>query len=81
MAKRITFIYLSLKTIIVLHLFVFAKTDVVTEGDAPAPTITFFMHDIIGGSAPSERIVAGTIVDTQTAKFPFSKPNKQDLPL
>ncbi|WVZ02009.1 hypothetical protein V8G54_022815 [Vigna mungo] len=52
----------------------------VTEGDAQAPTVTFFMHDIIGGSTPSERIVAGTIVDTQTAKLPFSKPNNRIFP-
>ncbi|ESW04115.1 hypothetical protein PHAVU_011G068400 [Phaseolus vulgaris] len=82
MAKKLTFTYFSLK----LHLFLFvitlrcAKTDMVTEGEAPAPAITFFMHDIIGGSAPSERIVAGTIVDTQTAKLPFSKPNNRLFP-
>ncbi|BAT90681.1 hypothetical protein LR48_Vigan1242s000700 [Vigna angularis] len=84
MAKKLTFTYFSLKTIAVLHLFVFAitlrhaKTDMVA--DAQAPTVSFFMHDIIGGSAPSERIVAGTIVDTQTAKLPFSKPNNKIFP-
>uniref|UniRef100_A0A151UI78 Dirigent protein n=3 Tax=Cajanus cajan TaxID=3821 RepID=A0A151UI78_CAJCA len=57
---------------------------VLTEGDVvtkpSTPTITFFMHDIIGGSTPSERIVAGTIVNTQTSNLPFSKPNNRVFP-
>ncbi|KAL2328704.1 hypothetical protein Fmac_022131 [Flemingia macrophylla] len=57
---------------------------VLTEGDVvtklSTPTITFFMHDILGGSTPSERIVAGTIVNTQTSNFPFSKPNNRVFP-
>ncbi|KAG4994247.1 hypothetical protein JHK86_031074 [Glycine max] len=75
MAKKLTFIILniSLFGITLRHM-------VLTEGNALDPTITFFMHDIIGGSTPSERIVAGTIVNTQTNHLPFSKPNNRVLP-
>ncbi|KAK7404623.1 hypothetical protein VNO78_05578 [Psophocarpus tetragonolobus] len=83
MAKKLTFTtYFSLKTIIVLHLSLFGiilRLMVLSEGDALA-TITFFMHDILGGSAPSERIVAGTIVNTQNPNLPFSKPNNRVFP-
>ncbi|MED6199939.1 hypothetical protein PIB30_080546, partial [Stylosanthes scabra] len=44
-------------------------------------SITFFMHDILGGSTPSERIVSGVITNTQTTKVPFSKPNNRILPM
>ncbi|MED6158522.1 hypothetical protein PIB30_033451 [Stylosanthes scabra] len=39
------------------------------------------MHDILGGSTPSERIVSGVITNTQTTKIPFSKPNNRILPM
>ncbi|TKY67303.1 Dirigent protein 9 [Spatholobus suberectus] len=88
MAKRLTFTYFPLKAII-LHLSLFGITlrhMVLAEGGAlvattsTTPTITFFMHDILGGSAPSERIVAGTIVNTQASNLPFSKPINRVFP-
>ncbi|KAL1323768.1 hypothetical protein HN51_034013 [Arachis hypogaea] len=48
---------------------------------AKMDSITFFMHDILGGSTPSERIVAGAITNTQTTKIPFSKPNNRIIPM
>jgi hypothetical protein len=40
------------------------------------------MHDILGGSKPSERIVNGIIVNTQqTTNIPFSKPNNRKFPI
>ncbi|KAK7262405.1 hypothetical protein RJT34_29978 [Clitoria ternatea] len=81
----------SLRTIVVLHLSLFsitlrhAKTEKITRSSSPNTsasniTLTFFMHDILGGSSPSERIVAGTIVNTQTPNLPFSKPNNRVFP-
>ncbi|KAL1361701.1 hypothetical protein HN51_010033 [Arachis hypogaea] len=61
------------------HLFFllsYAKSD-----DKVMDSITFFMHDILGGSTPSERIVAGAITNTQTTKIPFSKPNNRIIPM
>ncbi|KAL6848170.1 hypothetical protein ACP4OV_022298 [Aristida adscensionis] len=48
-------------------------------GDHP---MVFFMHDILGGTNPSARIVAG-IVDNAavTAQLPFARPNGAVLPL
>ncbi|CAO2193732.1 unnamed protein product [Urochloa humidicola] len=44
--------------------------------------MVFFMHDILGGTNPSARIVAG-IVDNAavTAQLPFARPNGAVLPL
>ncbi|CAO2174668.1 unnamed protein product [Urochloa humidicola] len=44
--------------------------------------MVFFMHDILGGTSPSARIVAG-IVDNAavTAQLPFARPNGAVLPL
>ncbi|KAM7258431.1 hypothetical protein ACFE04_014172 [Oxalis oulophora] len=51
--------------------------DVAAETTRHDPSLSFFMHDILGGSAPSERIVTGlnNIDNTQTTTLPFSKPN------
>ncbi|XP_022756590.1 dirigent protein 9-like [Durio zibethinus] len=38
-------------------------------------TLSFFMHDIFGGSAPSIRVVAGIVANTRVNGIPFSKPN------
>ncbi|GJN37431.1 hypothetical protein PR202_gb26385 [Eleusine coracana subsp. coracana] len=48
-------------------------------GDHP---MVFFMHDILGGTNPSARIVAG-IVDNAavTGQLPFARPNGAVLPL
>lgn len=44
------------------------------------PVLSFFMHDILGGSAPSGRVVAGLTVNTQISNLPFSKPNGRVFP-
>ncbi|XP_027348268.1 dirigent protein 9-like [Abrus precatorius] len=90
MAKDFTLTTFSLKAIVLhLSLFGITQTDkVFTKGNAQAPKsnasnthpFTFFMHDILGGSTPSERIVAGTIVNTQTTNLPFSKPYNRVFP-
>lgn len=87
MAKKLIVTSNHLKAI-VSHIFLlaitltYAKTDkVFTEGDAQAHPFTFFMHDILGGSTSSERIVAGIIANTQTINLPFSKPNNRVFPI
>ncbi|XP_041004416.1 dirigent protein 24-like [Juglans microcarpa x Juglans regia] len=45
------------------------------------PTLTFFMHDILGGTHPSARVVTGIITDTQINGLPFSEPNSDIFPL
>ncbi|XP_022137040.1 dirigent protein 9-like [Momordica charantia] len=47
------------------------------------PTLSFFMHDVLGGSHPSARVVTGITAesDTAAADLPFSKPNKNIFPL
>ncbi|CAL0334071.1 unnamed protein product [Lupinus luteus] len=39
------------------------------------------MHNNLGGLAPSGRIVAGIIANSQTTNLPFSKPNNRVLPI
>jgi hypothetical protein len=49
------------------------------SGDQP---LTFFMHDILGGSNPSARIMAGIVNDvTVSSQLPFARPNGAVLPL
>lgn len=72
MAKSLLLTSFSLK-VIILHLSLFGIT-------TQAKPFTFFMHDILGGSTPSERIVSGIIVNSQTNNFPFSKPNNRIFP-
>ncbi|KAK7312508.1 hypothetical protein VNO77_36413 [Canavalia gladiata] len=95
MAKKLILTSFSLKAI-VLYLSLFGislsyvkteKVKVLIEKNDEAASnasnihpLIFFMHDILGGSAPSERIVAGTIVNTQTSNLPFSKPNNRVFP-
>ncbi|KAK4254996.1 hypothetical protein QN277_008060 [Acacia crassicarpa] len=42
---------------------------------------TFFMHGIVGGIAPSERVVAGTTVATTAHTLRFSKPIHRIFPI
>lgn len=92
MAIKFSFTSFSLK-IIVIHLSLFsitlkyAKTEEDTQTKPHAdtteypPPLTFYMHDILGGSNPSERIMNGIIVNTQqTTNIPFSKPNNKIFP-
>jgi hypothetical protein len=90
MAIRFSLTSFSLK-IIVIHLSLFsitlkyAKTEEDTQTKPAFPSsapLTFYMHDILGGSNPSERIMNGIIVNTQqqTTNIPFSKPNNKMFP-
>jgi len=57
------------------------KTHVEPDTTEYPPPLTFYMHDILGGSNPSERIMNGIIVNTQqTTNIPFSKPNNKIFP-
>jgi hypothetical protein len=46
-----------------------------------SPPLSFFMHDILGGSHPSNRIVTGIIARTEINGIPFSQPNNNFFPL
>ncbi|EEF31404.1 dirigent protein 24 [Ricinus communis] len=46
-----------------------------------APPLSFFMHDILGGSQPSVRVVTGIIARTDINGIPFSVPNNNFFPL
>ncbi|GLT50883.1 hypothetical protein SLA2020_243380 [Shorea laevis] len=45
------------------------------------PTLSFFMHDILGGSHPSARVVTGVVANSEVSPIPFSKPNDNLFPL
>ncbi|XP_061337328.1 dirigent protein 9-like [Gastrolobium bilobum] len=77
MAKKFPLISFSLKAI-VLHLSLFGITIRYAKTDK---VLTLYMHDILGGSTPSERIVTGIIVNTQNSNLPFSKPNNGVFPI
>ncbi|KAI4382360.1 hypothetical protein MLD38_008333 [Melastoma candidum] len=54
---------------------VLAVEDVPSElSNSTTPSLTFFMHDILGGSAPSGRMVVGTVPSIGVTNLPFSKP-------
>ncbi|PIN01834.1 hypothetical protein CDL12_25657 [Handroanthus impetiginosus] len=44
-------------------------------------TLSFFMHDILGGSHPSGRVVTGIIASTDANNLPFSTPNNDIFPI
>ncbi|CAA3023182.1 Hypothetical predicted protein [Olea europaea subsp. europaea] len=44
-------------------------------------TLSFFMHDILGGSHPSGRVVTGIVAYSDANSLPFSKPNNQIFPI
>ncbi|KAK6929297.1 Dirigent protein [Dillenia turbinata] len=49
---------------------------------SPDHTLTFFMHDIIGGSNPSARAVTGIVTNPAVnGQLPFAKPNGAVLPV
>ncbi|KAI4351139.1 hypothetical protein L6164_005522 [Bauhinia variegata] len=50
-------------------------------GTANEPSLSFFMHDILGGSHPSARVVAGIIASTDVTGLPFSKLNNNLFPI
>ncbi|CAI9787245.1 unnamed protein product [Fraxinus pennsylvanica] len=43
--------------------------------------LSFFMHDILGGSHPSGRVVTGIVANSDANNLPFSKPNNQIFPI
>ncbi|XP_044509174.1 dirigent protein 9-like [Mangifera indica] len=45
------------------------------------PPLSFFMHDILGGSHPSSRVVTGIIAQTEINGIPFSKANSNIFPV
>ncbi|XVF75424.1 hypothetical protein PTKIN_Ptkin13bG0187600 [Pterospermum kingtungense] len=45
------------------------------------PLLSFFMHDILGGSHPSARVVTGIIANSEISGIPFSKTNNDLFPL
>ncbi|KAF0904234.1 hypothetical protein E2562_033006 [Oryza meyeriana var. granulata] len=48
-------------------------------GDHP---LTFFMHDILGGSRPSARIVTGVVASAAAnGQLPFARPNENIFPI
>ncbi|GMN57330.1 hypothetical protein TIFTF001_026450 [Ficus carica] len=52
-----------------------------TAGVAPGhPTLSFYMHDIIGGSHPTARIVTGLVAST-ISNVPFTKANNNIFPV
>ncbi|KAG4937608.1 Dirigent protein 9 [Glycine max] len=48
---------------------------------AKEPSFSFFMHDILGGSRPSARVVAGIVANTDVTGLPFSKLNNNLFPI
>ncbi|XP_044461705.1 dirigent protein 9-like [Mangifera indica] len=51
-----------------------APTVIMASG-TETPPLSFFMHDILGGSHPSARVVTGIIAQTEINGIPFSKLN------
>ncbi|KAL2249232.1 UNVERIFIED_CONTAM: Dirigent protein 9 [Sesamum indicum] len=45
------------------------------------PTLSFFMHDILGGTHPSGRVVTGVVANSDANNLPFSVPNNQIFPI
>ncbi|KAL1361703.1 hypothetical protein HN51_010035 [Arachis hypogaea] len=53
-----------------------------TALDDHHPTVSFFMHEILGGSNPSARAVTGVVTNPAlNAQVAFAKPNGANLPL
>ncbi|KAL5986101.1 hypothetical protein ACLOJK_028091 [Asimina triloba] len=51
-------------------------------GEAHHPPLTFFMHDVLGGSHPSDRVVTGIVATSATNnQLPFAKNNPAVLPI
>ncbi|XP_052189693.1 dirigent protein 9-like [Diospyros lotus] len=48
---------------------------------AEHPQLSFFMHDILGGTHPSGRVVTGIVANSDDNNLPFSKPNNQVFPI
>ncbi|TQE04882.1 hypothetical protein C1H46_009485 [Malus baccata] len=57
-----------------------AASAIVAKPDAETPHLSFFMHDILGGSHPSVRVVIG-LVATTVLNVAFSNPNNNIFPV
>ncbi|KAJ1435469.1 Dirigent protein [Sesbania bispinosa] len=55
--------------------------DVTPKPVAKEPSLSFFMHDILGGTHPSARVVAGIVANTDVTGLPFSKLNNNLFPI
>ncbi|XP_038992145.1 dirigent protein 24-like [Hibiscus syriacus] len=51
-----------------------------TKPDPHEPSLSFFMHDILGGSHPSARVVTSVIVNSEINGIPFSNTNNDISP-
>ncbi|KAL4575138.1 hypothetical protein LXL04_021980 [Taraxacum kok-saghyz] len=45
------------------------------------PTLSFFMHDVMGGSHATSRVVTGIVASSDANVVPFSTPNSQVFPI
>nr|GEW42317.1 dirigent protein 24-like [Tanacetum cinerariifolium] len=45
------------------------------------PTLSFFMHDVLGGSHATSRVVTGIVASSDANAVPFSTPNSQVFPI
>ncbi|KAJ9540051.1 hypothetical protein OSB04_026557 [Centaurea solstitialis] len=45
------------------------------------PTLSFFMHDVLGGTHSTSRVVTGIIATSDANVVPFSSPNSQVFPI
>lgn len=53
-----------------------------SSAGADPHVLTFFMHDILGGSSPCARAVTGIVSNSAlSAQVPFAKPNGANLPI
>ncbi|KAL1806053.1 hypothetical protein ACET3Z_029121 [Daucus carota] len=51
-------------------------------GNDPHHTLSFFMHDILGGTNPSARAITGVVTNPAlNGQIPFAKPNGANFPL
>ncbi|XP_071690843.1 dirigent protein 24-like [Rutidosis leptorrhynchoides] len=48
---------------------------------ADHPTLSFFMHDVLGGSHATSRVVTGIVASSNANAVPFSTPNSQVFPI
>ncbi|KAF2295950.1 hypothetical protein GH714_035298 [Hevea brasiliensis] len=57
------------------------ETTAATTAASTSAPLSFFMHDILGGTHPSVRVVTGIIARTDINGIPFSVPNNNFFPL
>ncbi|GAB2293444.1 Dirigent protein 9 [Dionaea muscipula] len=61
-----------------------SATSTSTTGESAGPVdpaISFFMHDVLGGSHATGRVVTGIVATSAASGIPFSKPNSQVFPV